>query len=184
MAKIEVTCDVCGKTFLRERGEVARSKRLGRRSFCSRQCTGIANVENLPEKEIRLRNLRRGGREPDEFSPFREYLKLARRRMREQGQTTSLTLRDLKHQWDLQQGICPLTGWELEIPRTTRWDEYPITPQRASLDRIDSAQGYIRSNIRFIAVMANYCKHIFTDQDVIDFCYAVVAYQDRLASGD
>ena len=180
MVNVELTCEMCGKVFLRRRGEVERNKKLGRRVFCSRKCTGIANTANLPPLEVTEKNLRRG-KIPDEYSPFREYFKLIKRRTKERSEPLSLSLDDLKQQWEKQNGICPFTGWQLEIPRTSHWAECPITPRRASIDRVDSSIGYVPGNIQFVSVMANYCKHQFTDQDVIDFCRAVAEYQDSLA---
>jgi hypothetical protein len=177
MALVEVQCEICGKVFLRKKGEVNRSKRLGRRFFCSLECTGIANRENVPP-ELVLKNLRRGS-VATEFSPFRGFYKIIKNRVRVQGDPLSLTLLDLKLQWEAQQGICPLTGWEMELPPTSNWSDYPLTPYRASIDRVDSSQGYVSGNIRFVSVMANYCKHIFTDEDVLEFCRAVVAYQGK-----
>ena len=177
MTKIEVRCEVCGKTFLRERGEVSRSLRLGRRMFCSRHCTGIANIAQLPDTP-RTDHLPKGS-VVDEFSPFREYFKLIKRRTAQRNEELRITLEDLKHQWERQAGICPLTGWEMELPRTTDWSKYPITPRRASIDRIDSAIGYVPDNIRFVTVMTNFCKNNFTDEDVIDFCHAVAAQNPR-----
>ncbi len=180
MVNVELTCEICGKVFLRRRGEVQRNKKLGRRVFCSRECTGIASIGNLPPLEVTKKNLRRG-KIPDKYSPFREYFKLIKRRTKERNEPLSLSIDDLKQQWEKQNGICPFTGWRLEIPRTSNWGECPITPRRASIDRIDSSIGYVLGNIQFVSVIANYCKHQFTDQDVIDFCRAVVAYQDKLA---
>ena len=175
MSQIQVTCEICGKVFMRKKGEVNRSKRLGRRIFCSRECTGIANIANLPDKPP-TDHLPKG-KMADEYSPFREYFKLIRRRTKERREEVNITLEDLQQQWEAQQGICPFTGWELDIPRTTNWREHPITLRRASIDRIDSSQGYVPGNIRFVSVMANYCKNNFTDDDVLEFCRAVVAYQ-------
>tara|TARA_X000000950_G_scaffold234904_1_gene285076 strand:+ start:286 stop:492 length:207 start_codon:yes stop_codon:yes gene_type:complete len=45
---------------------------------------------------------------------------------------------------------------------------------RASLDRVNSSKGYVKDNVRFIAVIANYCKHSFSDDEVKLFCKAVV----------
>ncbi len=101
---------------------------------------------------------------------------MARRRTLERGETTPLTLEDLKQQWESQNGICPLTGWALELPPTSNWADTPLTPRRASLDRINSSVGYLPGNIRFISVIANYCKHVFTDADVIAFCHAVAEH--------
>lgn len=179
MPQIEVTCEICGKVFLRERGEVNRSRKLGRRMFCSRECTGIANIPNLPEERVTDHLIK--GRVADRYSPFREYLKIIKRRMGDRGEALSVTLEDLRNLWEKQNGICPLTGWQLEIPPTTNWGAIPFTPRRASIDRIDSSIGYTLGNIRFVSVMANYCKNDFTDEDVIEFCHAVVAHQARLA---
>jgi hypothetical protein len=171
MALVEVRCEVCGGVFLRKKGEVNRSKRLGRKMFCSRRCTGIANTVNLPD-EPPTDHLPKG-KNPDQYSPYREYFKLVRRRTEQRGQELLITLEDLKQQWESQNGICPFTGWKMEIPRTTNWSESPLTPRRASVDRIDSSLGYVPGNIRFVSVIANWCKNNFTDEEVIEFCHAV-----------
>ncbi len=171
MVRIEVQCEICGRTFWREKGEVNRSRRLGRRLFCSRECTGIANIENLPEKAP-TDHLPKG-RIADKYSPFREYLKLIRRRTALRHEEMAVTLEDLRQLWEQQNGRCPLTGWQMELPPTTDWSKTPLTPRRASIDRIDSSVGYVPDNIRFVAMMANFCKNSFTDADVIAFCHAV-----------
>ncbi len=177
---VELTCSVCGKVFIRYASEVKRNQQLGRRVYCSLKCTGKDNVGNLPPTPHDLEYLQ-PGKQTDEYSPFREYFKLIKRRTLQRNEELIITLEDIKQQWDEQNGTCPFTGWKLQIPRTSRWEEFPITPRRASIDRIDSSIGYMPDNIQFVAVMANYCKNNFTDQDVIDFCRAVVAYQDKLA---
>lgn len=48
------------------------------------------------------------------------------------------------------------------------------SPWNASLDRIDNAKGYIQGNVRFITVMANLARSTFTDEQVLEFCHAVV----------
>jgi hypothetical protein len=179
-SQVELTCEMCGRTFTRSSAEVNRNRKLGRRVFCSLECTGQANIANLPPTTETARYLWRG-KTPDKYSPFREYLKLIRRRTQEHHEGLALTLEDIKQQWERQNGRCPFTGWQLEIPRTTNWAESPITPRRASIDRIDSSVGYVPGNIRFVSVMANYCKNHFSDEEVIEFCRAVVAYQQHLA---
>ena len=80
----------------------------------------------------------------------------------------------LSNLWELQSGVCPLTGWKLELPKhSCGWKTKKNKLKRASLDRIDNSKGYIKGNIRFISVMANYCKNTFTDDDVKLFCEAV-----------
>jgi hypothetical protein len=178
MSLVELTCEVCGKVFMRNSGEVTRNKKLGRRVFCSLQCTGKASIGNLPE--VRKTDHLPKGKVTDEYSPFRKYLEVIRQRVKIRGEELSITLEDIKQQWEKQNGVCPFTGWKLDIPRTTMWSESPLTPRRASLDRIDSSIGYVPGNIRFVSVMANYCKNAFIDKDVFEFCQAVVEYQVQL----
>ncbi|MCT7997478.1 hypothetical protein [Laspinema olomoucense] len=119
---------------------------------------------------------RRGPR-IDSYSPFRQHLNLARMHARMKGRECSLTLEDLKQLWERQGGRCVYTGWELENPPTTngrlRCDRHP---RRASLDRIDSTQGYRLENVQFVSVMANYAKRDFPETELLKFCRAVVSY--------
>lgn len=45
---IEIQCEICGDTVKRLQGEVNRSRRLGRRLFCSRSCS--AEASNIPRR--------------------------------------------------------------------------------------------------------------------------------------
>jgi hypothetical protein len=47
----------------------------------------------------------------------------------------------------------------------------------ASLDRIDSQKGYLKGNVRFVALMANLARADFRDRDLLIFCRAVVAHR-------
>ena len=68
--------------------------------------------------------------------------------------------------------MCPFTGWKLLLPEgsSVRKD---MSVYRASLDRIDNSKGYAKENVRFVSLMANYCRNEFTDQEVKMFCEAV-----------
>jgi hypothetical protein len=81
----------------------------------------------------------------------------------------SITIDDLRRQWEKQRGICPYTGWRLILKRVNTKQ----TPMQASLDRIDSSCGYVPNNIQFISLMANYAKNAFNDDLMIYFCKAV-----------
>lgn len=117
---------------------------------------------------------------PDEFSPFRYHLRNIKRHARQthsrnrvSPREISITLEDLKNQWDKQKGLCPLTGWRMINPITINRVP-PLSPRRASVDRIDSSKGYTKENIRFVCWMVQMAKHSFTDKEVIKFCQAVV----------
>lgn len=110
----------------------------------------------------------------DEFSDFKRYLKCTKNtRNRGRKRASEITLQDLKSIWINQEGICPLTGWKLKLRTHTNCSKEPLTPYCASVDRIDNSKGYIKGNIRFISVMANYARNIFSDEEVIDFCKSV-----------
>lgn len=86
----------------------------------------------------------------------------------------SVTLEDLARQWELQQGRCALTGWELNNSPEQR-NPVKNDPRRASLDRIDSSRGYEPGNIQWLAAIANYAKNVWDDATVVEFAAAVTA---------
>lgn len=169
---MKIACDGCGKEFDRKQGEINRSLRLGRKQYCSLSCSGrntplVTRPSDFPRS---VRHLTPGNR-LDEFSPFRHHLSRLKQRKHE----IDVTVEDLKRLWDEQDGICPLTGWQLHIEPSSKWNGNRCTPKSASLDRIDSSKGYLPDNIRWISVMANYAKGGWTDQDVIEFACAVAS---------
>jgi len=47
----EIKCDYCGNISPREAGHVNRAKKLGKRIFCGRKCSGLGRRDNRTEKE-------------------------------------------------------------------------------------------------------------------------------------
>tara|TARA_R110000822_G_C15118878_1_gene473770 strand:+ start:135 stop:671 length:537 start_codon:yes stop_codon:yes gene_type:complete len=175
MSKVKLKCPVCNTEFERAKKEFNRSQKVGRKSYCSRNCTGIANKPNLGEYLGKGINPELWGKKwtEDQFTPFRYFLKCAKGRRHLKGDT-NLDLHYLKDLWDEQQGICPLTGWNMILPKSsTRGFNSSKSPKNTSLDRVDNSLGYIKGNVRYVSVMANYCRNTFTDQEVKTFCEAV-----------
>jgi hypothetical protein len=171
---LEVECTVCKKRILRNRSEVNRNAKLGRRVYCSRNCCGKDNVGNIPEENRRgdISKLRADNR-ADEYSMFRVFMHRINLRVRERRHKASdLTLQDLKEQWEKQDGVCPYTGWKMLSPKNSNVGR-PRSPAMASLDRIDSSKGYVKGNVEFVCFMAQCAKHTFRKKDVLDFCSAV-----------
>tara|TARA_B100000809_G_C14633418_1_gene349451 strand:+ start:87 stop:458 length:372 start_codon:yes stop_codon:yes gene_type:complete len=84
----------------------------------------------------------------------------------------------LKEIWDSQQGKCPITGQKL-ILKTYKTIKETLTTKHASIDRIDNGKGYVRGNIRFVSIMANYALNKeFNDEQLIQFCFNVVNSQE------
>ncbi|GAC1501819.1 MAG: hypothetical protein NVS2B14_14420 [Chamaesiphon sp.] len=141
---------------------------------------GINNYGNIFKLTAETTRYLGTGTRRDEYSPFRQYHKLARRRVKGRSRECTITVQELKELWEKQGGCCPYTGWELDNPETTNeWDNYKLHPRRASLDRIDSSVGYVPGNVQFVAVMANYGKRDFKEDELLEFCKAVVNYKLR-----
>jgi hypothetical protein len=150
-----VTCDYCKERIERPLKEVNRQKKKHGENthfYCSRACVARAN-------HIRCRNFRAkpqnliSGSQRDQFSPFRHFIRRARRRYHE----CNLGLEYLKTLWDNQNGICALTGLEMCL-------ELGVNPTRqASLDRIDSSKGYIEGNVQYVVVPINLAKGQLSD---------------------
>lgn len=182
--KTEVICEACGNKFEREKGEYNRSLKQKRKFFCSQSCsTKFSNIirRNRGEKLGSARFLKKGSQR-DEYSEFRYFLRKIRSRHKKlKFLETDITLSFLKELWEKQNGICPLTGWKMDLPSSsTEWESNPITPQRASLDRIIAKEPYIQGNVRYVAHIANMAKYIYSDDEVFHFCESVVKNKANL----
>jgi len=86
-----------------------------------------------------------------------------------------ITKEDLKQIWDIQKGLCAITGLPMEKTqalKTTR-NRYKNV-YRASLDRIDSDLGYTRENVRMVCAHVNVMKMDLTDEQLNFWCKAIV----------
>jgi hypothetical protein len=91
--KISVKCEGCGKSFDRITAEVNRSKKLGRKIYCSLACSGKAVFSTI---ELIAENLQSDNRK-DEYSPFRFLFNTAKRHAQEKGRPFELTLKYMKN---------------------------------------------------------------------------------------
>jgi|SaaInlV_100m_DNA_2_1039680.scaffolds.fasta_scaffold08447_6 hypothetical protein len=177
---IDVVCDHCSKTFSRALKEVTRSQKLGRRNFCSRSCCGKASndensIRRIPE-EKRLnawKYVKKKNRTTKE-SPFRFFIKSVKNHCRHYD--VEIDLHYLMELWDFQSGICPITGWKLDLPHGSIGWKTPLNNKRASVDRIDNDKGYVKGNVRFISYMANVARNRMSDEELIEFCKAVASH--------
>lgn len=175
--KDKIECSYCNKTVERERSEINRSRKLGKSVYCSCSCSVASGNKKTPRGNTKYL---KKGRERDQFTPFRWFLARIKTRVKEDRKTSSLTLEYLQQLWNEQKGICPFTGWKIELPKhASGWND-KASPKRASLDRIDCSKGYIQGNVRFVSVIANYARNNFDDKDVIEFCKAVMEKQNAM----
>ena len=173
MSMIKIVCSnpICGKTFERKESEVNRNRKLNRSSYCSISCKAKVSIKNNPKMVSGNPSHLIANNRKDEFSPFKRIMLILKMRNKESPdkKTIEITLQDLKHLWDKQNGTCPFTGWKLILHSTTK-ERLDYIPNRASLDRIDSNKGYTLDNVRFVSLMYQFAKNKFSDDQVIQFC--------------
>jgi hypothetical protein len=138
----------------------------GTTSFCSKSCAVSYSNRKSPRPTEQLSK----GHPTDELSPFRWFLGQAQK----SGKPTDLTLSDLKTLWEDQAGICPYTKWPLKI-RQKSSGKLDRTPDVGSLDRIDSSRGYVKGNVQFIALIAQFAKNSWPVETLFSFCEAVAS---------
>lgn len=78
----------------------------------------------------------------------------------------------IEHLWDLfekQEGKCAMTGWPIAFNKEYR----KKNSRTASLDRIDSTQGYIEGNLQWVHRDINKLKKNMDNDRFIELCIAV-----------
>lgn len=78
-----------------------------------------------------------------------------------------------------QGGLCALSGIPLVLPRHTR--DVRNLVHTASLDRIDSKEGYVPGNIQWVHKDLNRCKWAFSQEEFIRWCEKITNYQAGVA---
>ena len=63
---------------------------------------------------------------------------------------------------------------------TSRTSQLSKSPDRASLDRIDSSKGYVKGNVQFVSYMANCAKNEFTSAKLKHFCESMVKHCENM----
>ena len=170
---IELVCATCSIAFEKSAREYKRQLKSGRgRFFCSMNCAAIKNNEEKP-REGNLQNLVANNRK-DEFTPFKWFVNHARSRNKERKNQRDfdITVAFVKKLWEEQKGICPFTGWILNLPINCK-GHLEFKMNNASLDRIDNSIGYVEGNVRFVAYIANVARSTFSDVQLIEFCKVV-----------
>lgn len=82
------------------------------------------------------------------------------------GYQWELTIEDIWLIYENQKGVCALSG----IP--IGWSERGLTAT-ASIDRIDSSEGYLRENVQLVHKDINFMKQQYSQDYFIEMCIAV-----------
>ena len=82
------------------------------------------------------------------------------------GYQWDITIEDIWNMYEAQEGVCALSG----IP--IGWAEKGLTAT-ASIDRIDSSEGYVLENVQLVHKDINFMKQQFSQEYFINLCKAV-----------
>lgn len=85
-----------------------------------------------------------------------------------------LTPDDLWELWLFQKGICAISGQVINLPKKYREKSQD---SNASLDRIDSAKGYIKENIQWIHKDINIMKNKYNLEYFINTCKKIADFK-------
>lgn len=90
---------------------------------------------------------------------FEYIIDIAKHRARRRDIPFSITTHDMRFKWDQQQGLCALTGIQIEqkVERENL--------STGSLDQIVPGEGYVPGNIQFVSVWANQTKSNLTEPE-------------------
>jgi hypothetical protein len=172
--QIELKCPICDTSYSKDESEYNRNNKLGRVSCCSRTCTAIyrnkrvsANSDNYPDVyKNRYDISQHAGNQKDELTPFKYMLKcISASKSRK---ASFITIQDLKTQWELQKGLCAITGLPMILPTHNKLNKVNYF-EAASVDRVDSSKPYTKQNIQFLLRPINLLKNKFTDAEVVVF---------------
>ncbi len=152
----------CGVEFLKDKSELNRNEKIGRKNYCSLKCSGINNhlhLSNFVKENIKY-ILPNSNNRRDQFTGLREHY----RRIKKRSYEYNVDLNDLLDQWNKQEGKCAYTGVKLVHP-----NQNGNNLNTASLDRIDSNLGYVKGNIQFISIACNHAKNSMTENEMQKF---------------
>lgn len=165
----------CGKEFLKDKSEINRNKKVGRKNYCSLSCSGKSNTKHLKkwsesnENKKHIRTL--SGNQRDKYTGLREHF----RRVKKRHHKYDITIDDILEQWEKQNGICVYSGVKLNHP-----SEGGSNINKASLDRIDSSKGYIKGNIQFISITCNQAKNNMSHEEMLTFCNIISKFNKNI----
>lgn len=103
----------------------------------------------------------------------RTLLGMARSRSRERGWETDLDTEFLEGL--LSVGKCSVTGIPFQYSASKDKVKNPFVP---SLDRIDSAKPYIKTNVRIVIWQYNLMKGEMSDAEILEICKRVINHAD------
>jgi len=175
ITKTKIICALCGNESEKPAAEINKQRKKGRSKFyCSRKCAGKTknNLKHLSKFKNNFVDTKYI-RQRDKYAGFRWYMKVIKKSSKKRNHSYDVDIKYLETLWKQQEGICPFTKQKLVLKKYS--DDNTSTPYSASIDRIDNNKGYLKGNVRFVALMFNYARNRFSEDNVIEFCKQVAS---------
>jgi hypothetical protein len=148
----------CGNIFYRSLGEIRHSIKYNERKYC----TKCYNNDKSGNKNSNWKGF-------DYIS--KTYYNQIKRGARIRHLKFNLTIEEINETYKKQNGKCALTGLEIKMKKN------------ASLDRINSIEGYNINNIQFIHKDINKMKNNFNEEYFISMCKLIADFNNNKQGG-
>ena len=153
-----VTCSNCGCDTIKENRQISFAERRGNKLYCSKKCSGEANAANQFKDVTSFNNL---------YSVCKTRAKVKQHQF-------DLDIEYLKHMFfNVQNEKCAITGIRMKLPTRKNSCYDKKDPFSVSIDRIDSAKGYIKGNVHLVLLSINYMKNTFDLCEVLNAIEAI-----------
>ena len=160
-AYVECSC-VCGSISNKRLESVVS----GKVRYCGDKCTRLHNnTLQLGSSNPCFRGVGQIG-----SCKFKDIKRNAERR----GIEFNLTIQYISELFDKQNGICALSGMEIEFGRVR------TSGTTASLDRIDSTKGYIEGNVQWVHKLVNRMKMDITEDVFLQLCEKITTHRRKV----
>lgn len=158
---MNVTCFKCGDDFDKREAEVNRTHRRGGKHFCSLSCSVSAQNSSRGAVTQALReNLRDTGIKFPVVESIVDAFSRGAARAAKDSKAWTLTAEQMVAMVRRSNGRCEVSGVEFRRSDQARFHRQPFA---ASIDRIDSAQGYTWENCRLVCVAVNAALNTWGD---------------------
>ena len=121
--------------------------------FCNGSCRMTYTNINRPKEWYLKHNCGKyliSGNRKDEYFSFKYFITKCKEKKKYNNVDFDIDLPYLKSLWEKQNGICPYTGFKMDLPETTLSHSSFKSLKKSSLDRIDSSKGYVKGNVEFV----------------------------------
>jgi len=161
MRRIPMVCANCEVQFMKPWGDARKGLVRGQiEFFCSIGCA--TKYRKAVDRLISYADKKRGTHDP-----YRYYYNSLKNRSRKSGIDVTIDPVYIKQLWRHQKGRCRYTGIKLKLQSHAN---IKVKPHKlASIDRINSSEGYVEGNVQFVSVTCNLAKGSMDEKDFLEF---------------